>query len=162
LLHSIITQDGTTKTLQNLRESAIPLLGSYIFLTSTSDSDDVGRTRILLRERVTNVHLVSAGHDRGWLTIPYSDVNDLMRREDAGEFWVERTDTIKSQEFRVGDWVIVVGTGLDGKRGVVLKRFNATSYQVGVGNLSVTAKAEQLERADPSAAGGEVFVPEYK
>jgi hypothetical protein len=131
--------------VHGLRELCLPLLGPYFFALPADD--DVGRTRLLLRERAKSVNPVSAGKNRGWLTVPYSDVNDLIRREDAGEFTFGRIDMSKPQEFRVGDWVLVVGTGLDGKRGVVLKRFNGHAYQVAVGSLRVTAKADQLQPA---------------
>jgi hypothetical protein len=142
-----------SRFMRRPRESAIPLLGPYVFALALGRDDndgDVGATRNLLRERIPSVRLVSAGQGRGWLTIPYADVNDLIRREDAGDFTFGRLDLSKPQAFAVGDWVIIVdrASGFEGRKGLVVKLVNAHAYKLQIGNLNVTARGDQLQRDD--------------
>jgi hypothetical protein len=108
-------------------------------------SEDAGRTRMLLRERVSVVKLVSAGKDRGPLILPDQDMVALWKREAAGEFLMENFDQSRPVEFRIGSVVLIVGGALQNRKGVVAKRMNGHAYKVDVGGLTVTAKAEQLQ-----------------
>jgi hypothetical protein len=94
----------------------LPLFGPYMFVLS----DDVGRTRATLYERVKAVRFVSAGLERGLLILPDSDTVTLWRREEAGEFYAENIDLSKLREFKIGAAVLVVQ--LNDRRGVVTKR----------------------------------------
>jgi hypothetical protein len=109
-------------------------------------SEDIGETRARIRARSLHVHILSAGFGRGPLVIGYDDINDLMKREDAGEFNV--LDMTVQHEFKIGDLVVIIGGALADHRGAVIKRLNGAGYQIGVGNLKIMAKAEHLRLAN--------------
>jgi hypothetical protein len=69
-----------------------------------------------------------------------------MRREDAGEF--NSLDMTVQHEFKIGDLVVIIGGALQDHRGAIIKRVNGAGYQVGVGNLKITAKADHLRPAN--------------
>jgi transcription antitermination factor NusG len=118
----------------------LPLLASYAFICT----EDAGKTRMIIRERVSSVRFVSAGQDRGPLEFGYRDVNDLMRREDAGEF--DQIDFRKPVNIRVGDLVFVVNDGpFHGKQGHVTARRREDRFEVRVANLKIQAAAHHLQ-----------------
>jgi hypothetical protein len=120
------------------RLATYPLFPAYMFLLS----EDIGETRARIRGRALRVGILSAGPGRGPLIIDYRDVNDLMRRKDAGEFQV--LDMTIQREFKIGDLVVIIGGTLQDHRGAIIKRLNGIAYQVGIGNLKIMAKAEHL------------------
>jgi transcription antitermination factor NusG len=119
-----------------------PLLGPYLLICA----EDVGKTRMMLRERVRSVHLVSAGYDRGPLIVPDEEMIALWRREQDGEF--DRLDLTQPVTFKIGDAVLIVQGALVDRCGVVARRFNGHRYAVDVGRLTVTVRGDQLQLAN--------------
>jgi hypothetical protein len=133
-----------------------PLFGPHMFLIS----EDMGRTRAVIRSRRGCVRLVSAGKDRGALVIPYEDVNRLMREEAEGKFVFER-GSVTPVTYKIGDVVLIIGGALQDRRGIVQQRLNGHLYRVGVGNLKVSAKAEHLRLAT-DATSDDDGIEEYE
>jgi hypothetical protein len=140
-MRKVIARSGYLR--RRCKTIELPLLSPYVFLLS----EDMGRTRGLIRERFSSVQLVSAGAGRGALVIPDNDINRLMADEAAGKFVYERFRA-QPVEYRVGDMVLVVGGPLVDRSGMIQQRLNGHLYKVGVGNLTVTAKAEHLSPDD--------------
>jgi hypothetical protein len=97
--------------------STLPLFPAYMFVLS----EDIGETRMRIRGRALRVGILSAGPGHGPLIIGYSDINEMMRREDAGEF--RELDLTKPREFRIGELVIVVQDhAFGGHRGAIIAK----------------------------------------
>jgi hypothetical protein len=121
-----------------------PLFDRVILLRS----DDIGRDRIVIRER-TAAKLWFASYtdavlkERRYVIMRDSEIATLRARVDSGEF--DRLTKVTPVLYRIGDHVKFVAGALIDREGVVAARVNGAKYRVDVGRLSVIAGADQLQ-----------------
>jgi transcription antitermination factor NusG len=130
------------------RIAEFPVFWRYIFVCT----EDPGRTRMIIRAHSTKVRIMSAGDERGPLEVPYRDVNDLMRREGAGEFDLLKGGDPPPIVFRVGD-VVLVSEGLFANRqGIIKGQRNAGRWSVQINGYNALVPGEQLRAVEQSDA----------